>query len=573
VASSHIAISKSAPHIYISALPFAAKGSLVYRDFTPLCTGIVSVTTSGIDNQGDRLVATLAGHEDEVNSVDYSSDGQYLASGSDDGTVRIWDTRTGEEAMAPLRSNDGKVLSVSFAPDGQRVASGGEGEIIHVWNIVTGRETLPPLRGHSSWVQSVAFSPDGKLIASGSDDTTVRLWNSETGQEVSVMNGHTDYVHEIAFSPDGRLVASVSKDKTVRLWNPHTNEPAGDPLIGLENAGRCVGFSPNGKWLAAGSEDDHRIRLWDMETLELTPTIITGHIFPITLAFSSDGSQLWSSAERYRIQSWDPQTGREHPGSSLAGHSTWIRSIRLSPDGVFLASTSADGTIRIWEPVIRIDAPGAVQLLQTHSDGVNSVGVSHDGRLIASGSRDTSVRIWDASTGVAMLPPLLGHRAEVYVVAISPDSFLIASVSADRTVRLWNANTGETDGEILQDHGGSVNAVVFSLDGRWLATGSSDKTVRVWDVTTRQVAAFGRLSCKSSVFAVAFSPDNRLLAAGDAGGSRQPRHEQPTDTNRHPHSIEHCHWKLGGDYNEEWRRDRNTNQNRHRQHRHIRHLR
>jgi len=105
VASSHAAIRKSAPHIYISALPFAAKGSLVYRDFTPLCTGIVSVKTSGTDNQGDRLVATLTGHEDEVNSVDYSPDGQYLASGSLDGTVRIWDTRTGEEAMAPLRSN------------------------------------------------------------------------------------------------------------------------------------------------------------------------------------------------------------------------------------------------------------------------------------------------------------------------------------------------------------------------------------------------------------------------------------------------------------------------------------
>ena len=355
VASSHAAISKSAPHIYISALPFAAKGSLVYRDFTPLCTGVVSVKTSGVGNQGDRIVATLTGHEDQVYSVAYSPDGNLVASSSFDGTVRIWDTRTGEEAMPPLRSNDGKVSSVAFAPDGQRVASGRQGKVVHVWSIVTGRETLPPLRGHSDRINSVAYSPDGKLIASGSDDKTVRLWNSETGQHVSVLKGHTDEINEIVFSPNGRLLASVSKDQTVRLWNSHTGEPVGDPLIGLENTGRCLGFSPDGKWLAAGSETDCRIRLWDMETLELTPAIITGRCHVVTLAFSSDGSQLWSPAGMHCIQSWDPQTGCEHPGSSLPGHSSWTTSIKLSPDGSFLASASFDGTIKIWEPVINVE--------------------------------------------------------------------------------------------------------------------------------------------------------------------------------------------------------------------------
>ena len=342
VASSHVAISRSAPHIYLSALPFAAKDSLVYRDCAPFCVGVISATTIGIERHGGRLVATLTGHGNEVKSVAYSPDGRLLASGSDDGTVRIWDTRTGEEAMIPLRGNDGMVLSVAFARDGKRIVSGG-GKVVHVWSVETGHPALPPLRGHSSWVLSVAFSLDGTLVASASADKTVRLWNAESGLEVAVMNGHTEWVCAVAFSPNGQLLASASGDGTIRLWNFHTGKEVGDSLARLDNVVRCLGFSPDSKYLAAGYENTYEIRIWDIDSREKAPVVINNQSGVMSLAFSPDGLRLLS-AGLHRIRSWNPQTGREIPGSSLTGHSDWVYSVAVSPDGLFLASGSTDRT-------------------------------------------------------------------------------------------------------------------------------------------------------------------------------------------------------------------------------------
>ena len=170
VASSRAAIEWSAPHIYLSALPFASKDSLIFQDFSSLLSGVVSVETFGIDRHGGRLIMNLTGHEDTVRSIAYSRDGKLIASGSADGTVRIWSTLTGEETMAPLQSGEGGVNCVAFTRDGQRVLSGMDDHNVYIWDVQIGRTAMPPLRGHSDTVYSVALSPDGKLIASGSGD-------------------------------------------------------------------------------------------------------------------------------------------------------------------------------------------------------------------------------------------------------------------------------------------------------------------------------------------------------------------------------------------------------------------
>lgn len=275
VASSHRAISKSAPHIYLSALPFAAKESLVYRDFVPSCIGLVSVITSGTDSPGGQLVATLTGHEKVVHSVAYSPDGCLLASGSDDGSVRLWDVQTGAEVISPLQSDDGFVYCVAFSPNGRYVASATYLGSVHVWNVLTGRAALHPLHGHSMTVLSVTYSPDGSLIASSSGDHTVRIWSAENGLEIFVISGHTDRVNAVAFSPDGRLLASASHDKTIRLWDAQSSHAVGAPLLDLDDAVMCLCFSHDGKWLAASSMNTNVVRVWDPAIQQPTSVVIS----------------------------------------------------------------------------------------------------------------------------------------------------------------------------------------------------------------------------------------------------------------------------------------------------------
>jgi WD40 repeat protein len=174
-------------------------------------------------------VQKLEGHSGGVWAVAFSPDGALLALGSDDPTIRLWDTQTGQEVQK-LEGHSSWVRAVAFSPDGALLASGSQDQTIRLWDTQTGQE-VQKLEGHSSWVRAVAFSPNGALLASGSHDLTIRLWDTQTGREVQKLEGHSNGVNVVAFSPDGALLASGSDDQTIRLWDTQT----GRTLKRLEN--------------------------------------------------------------------------------------------------------------------------------------------------------------------------------------------------------------------------------------------------------------------------------------------------------------------------------------------------
>src|SRR5262249_19606414 len=143
-----------------------------------------------------------------------------LASGSMDGTARLWDVEKGSELRNINGGHVGPVTALALSPDGQRLATAAGDKTIDVWDVSTGRYVLT-FRGHTAAVTSVAFSPGGKRLASAGDDETVRLWDAERGQEVLTLKGHSDPVSAVAFSPDGTRLASASWDKTVRIWDAY----------------------------------------------------------------------------------------------------------------------------------------------------------------------------------------------------------------------------------------------------------------------------------------------------------------------------------------------------------------
>lgn len=501
VASSHEAIERSAPHIYLSALPFTDKTSLVYQEFSSHCTGLVTVDTYGISKHGGSSSMTLTGHGGPVRSVSYSPDGLLLASGSDDGTVRIWNTLTGEETLSPLRSGDGSVLSVGFSRNNNLVASGTQSGDVCIWNITSNQAVPRRMSSHSDKVNSVVFSPDGSRLASASDDKAVCLWNTETGEQLSILIGHTASVLRVIFHVDGEMLASISSDGTVKLWHSTTGQATGWPVVNNHLYGADI--SLHGDIVAGASFNE--VILWRVQTGEKIAVLGADELI-FSIQFSPDGRSLLV-AHSHGLRVWallpDPTNAS---WVDLRGHSMQVNLATFSPDGLYIASASDDGTIRIWSAA---SVESAVQQLPAHVSKVTSVAVSRDGTLIAGASDDESVRVWNARTGDEMLSPLQGHA-----VAISPDGRLIASVLKDHTVRLWQTHSGVAVGEPMRGHTSYVNAVTFSHDGGWLATASRDKTVRIWNLTTRQDSAVGPLHCHDIAHAVAFSLDDKLVAAG-----------------------------------------------------------
>ncbi|QRW11620.1 WD repeat and SOCS box-containing protein 1 [Ceratobasidium sp. AG-Ba] len=253
---------------------------------------------------GRKVLGPLKGHSIGIRSVAVSPDGQFIASGSDDETIRIWETETGNVVLEPFTGHTGSVMAVTFSYDGCLLISGSLDGTIRLWQAQTGRPAGEFIRT-SIAVFSVTISPDGTKIAGGCNDGIIRVYESTTLNLIFECQGHTRTTYSVAFSPDGRFLASGSGDHTVRVWDATKGRAVGSPLEGHTDVVQSVTFSPDGRHVSSGSFDK-TIRVWDVEIAE-------AH------------------------------------GQPLLGHTNLVLAVAFSPDGRFIISGSYDGTVKIWD--------------------------------------------------------------------------------------------------------------------------------------------------------------------------------------------------------------------------------
>jgi hypothetical protein len=206
-------------------------------DGTTLASGGVDGSVRIWNARSGSLIHTLTGHTGEVRTLAFSTDGTTLASGagsvsgSRDYTVRIWDAGDGS-LIHTLTGHTIWVTSVAWSRDGATLASGGLDRTVRIWDARDG-SLIHTLTGHTSAVQALAFSPDGTTLASGGDDHTVRIWNARSGSLIHTLTGHTDSVNSVAYSPDGTTLASGGADATIRVWNPRTGAQVAGTRFGV----------------------------------------------------------------------------------------------------------------------------------------------------------------------------------------------------------------------------------------------------------------------------------------------------------------------------------------------------
>lgn len=485
----------------VSSLAFSPNGQLIAA--TGERTGEICFWRAS-DSQ---LSFICKGHKSLVNSLVFSPNSKFLASGSDDKTIRLWDIEN-RQCISTLESHESAVLSVDFHRNNCLLASGGQDHTIKIWNIEQ-RDCFKTLSGHENWVQSVAFSPDGNLLASGSEDSTVKIWDIKTGQCLKTLSGHAAGIWSVTFCTNGGTVASGSEDYSIKIWDIETGQCL-KTLEGHTNWVRALSFDSNRQILASSSEDA-TIKFWDFKTGSCLETL-HGHISWIhSISFSPDGRVLASGSSDHTIRLWNVLKGECE--RTLVGYVNWIWTVAFSPDSQILANAGEDCIIRIWD----VRTQKCLRVIPGHTKRIWSVAFSPDGLFLASGSEDCTVKIWDIHTG-RCVQQLKGHTDWVRSVAFSPNGQLLASGSEDHTVRIWCPQSGQCR-KILREHTQWIPSVAFSPNGQRLASGSGDHTIRIWDVQEEECLQVLDAH-KKRVSSVSFSSDGRLLVSGGGSGDQ-----------------------------------------------------
>jgi WD40 repeat protein len=499
----------------VQCVAFSADGQM-------LASGGKDASVRLWDVAGRRLVATLSAHSESLAWLAFSNDGQTLATAGDDG-LKLWNVNT-RRLITTLEETN--IARIAFSPVGTRLAISFGGAIhaeqpggpIELWDYVTHQilKTFPETGSR------LAFSPDGKILAARSDNDSVKLWNVETGEEVRRLN-NAGNVHCLTFSPDGKSLASGNWAGEVRLWKVATGKEA-SKLAGHGSVVWAVAFAPNGGTLASASADQS-VRLWNVATGKEEAKLI-GHGSDVkTMAFTPDGGTLATGGKDEKVMLW--RTASKRPEDLISN-------VQLPPsfsqDNRLLVTAKLGGPVTVWD----VSTRQPVWVL--HSEEFSQF--PKEGVTLSTVSTNHILRFWDVATQTLQREvPLPGIARASRRVPVNLDSSVVdyaqflfalggsrlAAADAEAIITLQDTTTGGVIGRFKPHNFGIawpfMEGMKFSPDARLLATaGAQEEAVKLWDVETQKEVG-GLSGHKESAQGLAFSPDGSLLASASFDGS------------------------------------------------------
>ena len=535
----------------------------------------------GKDLRGDPLptealarVGSIRFNARLVMCAGFSRDGKFLATGNDNGTIRLWDVASGRELRRFQNGRD-SIHAAVLSPDGMVLASIDYNGTLHLWSTATGKELCSvadkrtAVRAWGSF-SDIAFMPDGGRLAVG-DFKSMRFVDVPSGKEAELPRPPNKGLKVDMVSPDGTTAVSVDIGGQLIVWDLANGKERGR-VSGYDDRHGLLALSPGGKRLAFATKDrEPVVQVWDVATGKKLAQC-QGHRHKLySLVFAPDGQSLATGGFDLTACLWDAATGKERwRYQGIGGCTPWV-SLCFSPDGKTVATAGWGGKVRL------LDTHTGKEREPFISEGGFAVALAFldAGKTLVLGSEDQSLRLFETLTGKEVRrlkePTRLvwSQKSQawvlreegIYGLSCTPDGRTLAvgdslglhlwespSVPGSKAPRSWEGEGGTgavafaPDGKVLAQASGpnlrlrdgngkelrllkghasqSVGAVCFAPDGRTLASAGWDNKIRLWDV------AGGRELVKPMDFGhwdtgndLAFSRDGRLLATAGIDGT------------------------------------------------------
>jgi len=508
------------------------------------------------------------GHQGKITSAQLSPDNQFIVSSSEDGTICIWDFRSGS-FLKKLEGHSAQISHAEFSPDGKLILSASNDGAIDIWNSQTGQclhtsraksvfgedfvsfarrridiykrfniqnEYTEFLQEVSNVKNFASFSPDGKAFVSTNVDADIHIWDTSNFSHERTLKGHRFIVNAAVFSPNGEQIASSSWDSTIRLWDVKTGKCVHE-LIGHTSTVNYASYSRDGKYVVSASSDNC-VKIWDSHSGSCLLTLHGNNEKFVSAMFSHDDNYIIACSSNGQIHVWNIEKRKRT--RRIAKQAKCSRLTNDKKRALFIfgedsicclniqtgASTSKiiDKTALDFSPDGNnvITAPfengfGHLELLNISTrvytpimeryvriPKCSQVEVSLDNKYLAT-SEYHSLSIWEIEP-----KKVIGsyNNGEIKDVVFSPDGHSLAIVSIDNTVKLLRKNGSVIHN--MEGHTSAVHSIAFAPNGTLLVSASKD--LRIWDIKSGKCKRVLQDNNADFMYA-SFSPNNKYIAS------------------------------------------------------------
>ena len=442
------------------------------------------------------------GHSRSVNIAVFSKDESFAITGSDDMTVRIWDSMTG--SLISTVNLGSPVMSLAISPDDQKMIVSTKDGYIRTFSITHGNTVLQDSLAQESYARFVTYNPNGSEVFACNTNGNLLVCNSSNLSQNKTYKISNKGATCISFSKDGLRMAIAGTDNTIMIWDA-TQLTSLYTLLGHKDWVRSVDFSSDGDRLVSCS-DDMTVRLWNLRSRNCT---IVQELpdWGTKASFSPNGKRIISSCRDGALRTIDVATLCEMPSFQIK-HSGSLNRFDLSRDGSRVITCSTDTDVHVWDYGNPMDTGVSIRL----SGAVYGLSVLYGTNRIAVVTNNGTLGVWNAETG-SNIWKKEREVGRVTSLKVSPNGKMIA-LSAGSKIRLFRSENGEElEFNNTGGHRGWIRNLCFNHSGNTLASVGDDKSIILWDMDTRKFKKqiFGHTS---SVYAIDFSKDDRKIVTG-----------------------------------------------------------